>query len=48
MWSFRDCPVKLLARPYLAWFEVSGLLSPVIVVIMEHDMLPHLSLGRSL
>jgi len=48
VWSFRDRPGILLDRAYLAQFEVSELLPPVIIVIVEHNVLPQLSLGRSL
>jgi hypothetical protein len=46
--AFWDRPTRLLARHSFSYSEVFGLWSHVIVVNVEHHMLPLFSLSRSL
>jgi hypothetical protein len=48
LWSFVGRPRKLLIRNSSSNSEILGLLCHVIVVNVEHRMLPQLSLGRDL
>jgi hypothetical protein len=48
LWSFVDRPRRLLIRHSSSNSEMLGLLCHVIVVNVEHHMLPQLSLSRNL
>ena len=48
LWSFVGRPRRLLIRHSSSNSEMLGLLCHVIVVNVEHHMLPQLSLGRNL
>jgi hypothetical protein len=48
LWPFWDHPRRLLVRHSFSNSEALGLLSHVIVVNVEHHMLPPFSLSRNL